>query len=263
MRRALHAEWTKLVGVPGQLWTWAAVAALMTGVGALAAAAQRPPSCRRFEPCSLPDTTAITLSGVYVAQLAAVMLAVAVVSSEYHPRLIVLTLAARPQRGAVLVAKAAVVGVAVLAGGAAGVAGALLAGRGVLAARGFGGSDGPAALTDPALLRAAAGTWLYLVLVAALAFGAAWLLRHRAAAAGGVTALLYGPYLLAVTVPMPGRALHAIRDVSPMTAGLAVQSATRSGASAPLAPWAGVGVLAAYAAVFTAAGWFALRVRDA
>ena len=264
MRRALHAEWTKLVTVPAQLWTLAAVAAVMAGAGALVAATQRPPHCPPGPGCALPDTTALTLSGVYPAQLAALALAVTLVSCEYHPRVIVLTLAAQPGRGVVLVAKAVVGTAAVLGASLLGVAGALVAGREVLVSRGFGGNGGPrpAALSDPALLRAGLGTVLYLVLVAVLALGAGWILRHQAAAAGSVAALLYGPFLVTRIVPMPDRVLHAVQDSSPMSAGLAVQSLVPGGGTAPLGPWAGLAVLTGYAAAALAAGWLLLAGRD-
>lgn len=262
--RALSAEWTKLVTVPGQLWTLAAVAGLMTGLGALVGAAQDPPRCAGHAPCPSPDTTALTLSGVYLAQLAAVMVAVALVSAEY-PRMIRVTLAAHPGRTGVLAAKAAVTFAAVLGAGAAGVAGALAAGRAVLAARGFTAASGhpTAALSDPSLQRAALGTLLYLLLVTLLATGLTAVLRHQAAAAGAVAALLYGPYVLTLAVPMSARALHAVQKASPMTAGLAVQATPPGTGSAPLGPWAGLAVLAAYAAAALVTGWALLRYRDA
>jgi ABC-2 type transport system permease protein len=180
-RQALHAEWTKLVSVPAQSWLLVAITGLMTGAGALVAATQRPPHCPAGTPCPMPDTTALALSGVYFAQLAAIVLAVALVSSEYQPRVILLTLAARPRRGAVFTAKTAVAAAGVLAAGAAGVAGALAGAGAVLGARGL----HAVSWGDPALQRAAAGTLSYLLLVGLLAAGLAWALRHQAAAAGG------------------------------------------------------------------------------
>jgi ABC-2 type transport system permease protein len=265
VRRALHAEWTKLVSVPGQVWTLVAVAGVMTAAGALVACTQRPPVCPQGTAgCPVPDTTALTLSGVYLAQLAALVLAVTLVSGEYQPRVILLTLAAQPRRSTVLAAKALVGTGAVLGTAVFGVAGALLAGRQVLLARGFTGRGGraPAALSDPAVLRAATGTVLYLALVAVLALGAAWLLRHQAASAGAVTALLYGPFLVTRIIPMPDRVLHAVQDASPMSAGLSVLSLVPGTGTAPLGPWSGLAVLAAYAAASLCAGWLLLVRRD-
>ena len=53
-----------------------------------------------------------------------------------------------------------------------------------------------------------------------------------------------------------------LEQISPMTAGLAVQ-ATSSLASSPISPWAGLGVLAAWAAGALLVGALVLRLRDA
>jgi len=47
-----------------------------------------------------------------------------------------------------------------------------------------------------------------------------------------------------------------------MNAGLAVQSTTNL-SKLPIGPWAGLGVLAAWAAAALLAGWLLLRLRDA
>ncbi len=53
-----------------------------------------------------------------------------------------------------------------------------------------------------------------------------------------------------------------LQQIAPMTAGLAVQT-TVDVASQPLAPWAGLGVLAAWAAGALLVGGTVLRLRDA
>jgi ABC-2 type transport system permease protein len=58
------------------------------------------------------------------------------------------------------------------------------------------------------------------------------------------------------------RWLHRIERYAPMTAGLAIQ-ATKRLASLPIAPWAGLGLLAAYAGGAMVAGALLLRFRDA
>ncbi|MDW6061090.1 hypothetical protein SAZ11_27560 [Streptomyces sp. FXJ1.4098] len=251
--RALRAEWTKLCTVPSQLWTLAALAALMAGVTALTAAGQGRP---RDTPA---DPVALVLSGVYAAQLAALAVGVALVASEYQPRVIRTTLAAHPGRTGVLAAKAAVVTAAVLGAGVPGVLGSVLAGRAVLAGRGY----GTAALSDPELWRAAVGTLLYLALVALLGAGVAAVLRHAGVAVGATAALLYGPFLATKVVPMSTHALHLVQKASPMSAGLAAQTTLPGTGPAPLGPWAGLGVLAAWAGAALAVGWAGLRFRDA
>ncbi|MGD6744551.1 hypothetical protein ACOKM3_22270 [Streptomyces sp. BH106] len=205
--------------------------------------------------------TALSLSGVYLAQTAAALVAVAVVSSEY-PRMIRTTLAANPRRTTVFLAKTVVTAAAVLAAALPAVLGSLAAGRTVLS--GSSGSSGfsQLPLTSPELWRATLGTVVYLLLVALLSVGVALVVRHAAGAVGAVMALLYGPYLATLIITMPEHVLHRVQKFSPMTAGLAVQTTTGPG-TAPLAPWTGLAVLAAYAGGALVVGWAVLRRRDA
>jgi ABC-2 type transport system permease protein len=56
--------------------------------------------------------------------------------------------------------------------------------------------------------------------------------------------------------------VHRLQRYGPMTAGLAIQ-ATRNLGKLPVGPWAGLGVLAAWAAAALLAGGVLLRLRDA
>ena len=80
------------------------------------------------------DAARIALSGVYVGQVAAVVLGVLVVSSEYATGTIRTTLAAAPRRWATFFAKVAVVVGPVLLAAVLAVAGSLLVARAVLPA---------------------------------------------------------------------------------------------------------------------------------
>jgi len=66
--------------------------------------------------------------------------------------------------------------------------------------------------------------------------------------------------ILALAVSDPLR--RHLQQIAPMTAGLAIQ-ATTDLRSLPIAPWAGLGVLAAWAAVSLLVGGMVLRLRDA
>ncbi|MER5440905.1 hypothetical protein [Streptomyces sp. NPDC002790] len=250
--RAVRGEWTKLRTVPGQLWTVVSLTGAMVAFTALIAASAGKGQSGVLAP------TALSLSGVYLAQTAAALVAIAVVSCEY-PRMIRTTLAANPRRTTVFLAKAAVTVAAVLAAALPAALGSLAAGRTVLSGR-SGFPQLP--LSSPTLWRAALGTVVYLLLVALLAVGAALVVRHAAAAVGAVMALLYGPYLATLIIQMPEHVLHRVQKYSPMTAGLAVQTTNGTG-TAPLAPWTGIAVLAAYAGGALVIGWVALRRRDA
>jgi len=109
-------------------------------------------------------------------------------------------------------------------------------------------------------LCAAFGSGLYLGLIALLSLGIGTACRDTAASTGIVLGLLYLPPLLAQLVSGPWR--RHIQQIAPMTAGLAIQ-ATRNIRSLPISPWAGLGVLAAWAAGALLVGVAVLKARDA
>jgi len=191
-----------------------------------------------------------------------VALAVAMIGGEYGTGLIRATLAADPRRPTVLATKAAVLSATVAVAGALGVAGALLAGRILLPGNGFSAANGypPVSVADPATLRAAAGTVLYLVLVGLLALGVATAVRGTVAAITSVLSLLYLAPVLAGLVSDP-EWQERLAKLAPMTAGLAIQ-ATRDLDRLPIAPWAGMGVLAAWTAAALLTGGVLLVRRD-
>jgi ABC-2 type transport system permease protein len=258
MREALHAEWTKLRTVPGTFWLLLAVIVVTVALGLVADAVARCPSAG----CGL-DPARTSLAGVYLGQAIVAVLAVAAVSGEYDSGLIRVTLTAMPRRTGVLAAKAVTVTGATLSAGVPAVLGSLLAGRLVLPGHGFTAAHGrpPLSPDDGAVLRAAAGTVLYLGLIALLSLGVAAAVRDAAAAIGTVLGLLYLLPLL-TTVLGGSRLARHLERLSPMTAGLAVQ-ATTGLRSLPIAPWAGLGVLAAWATAALLIGGLLLHFRDA
>ncbi|TDB75034.1 ABC transporter permease [Actinomadura sp. KC216] len=260
--RAVRAEWTKLRTVPSTGWLLLALAGLTAAVGAAVTGAVDTSHCTSPAGCQ-EDTPKLALSGVQLGQVAAVVLGVLAVGSEYAAGTIGATLAAVPRRGTVLAAKAAVVAAVVAAAGTAGVLASLAAGRGLLAGSGFTAANGypPLSPLDGPTARAAFGTVLYLVLVALLALGVGTAVREQAAAITAVLALLW-------IVPIVARFVgdetwrDRLEKFAPMPAGLAVQ-ATRGLERLPIGPWPGLGVLAAYAAAALLAGAVLFTARDA
>jgi ABC-2 type transport system permease protein len=257
-REALHAEWTKLRTVPSTFGLLLAVVVLTVALGIVADAVARCPSAG----CGL-DPARIGLAGVYLGQAPVVVLAVLAVSGEYGNGLIHVTLTAMPRRAHVLAAKAVTVTGVTLSAGIPAVLGSLLAGRLVLPGHGFTAAHGrpPLSPGDGPVLRAAAGTVLYLALIALLSLGVAAAVRDAAAAIGTVLGLLYLMPILTTVLGGSGLARH-LRQLSPMTAGLAVQTTTGVH-GLPIGPWAGLGVLAAWAAAALLIGGLLLHVRDA
>ena len=258
MRHALNAEWTKLRTLSSTSWLLLAAAALTVAVSAAAAAATSCPAGHCAE-----DPAKISFTGIYLGQAVVAVLAVTVISGEYGTCMIRLTLAAMPGRISVLAAKAATLTGLVLLTGAIAVAGSLLAGRALLTGHGFTPAHGYPALTlgDGPVLRAAIGSALYLALIALLSLGVATVIRDPAPAIGTVLGLLYlDPIIAAVLHDAHWH--NIIERYAPMTAGLAIQATTNL-SSLPISPWAGLGVLAAWAAGALLLGGLMFRIRDA
>jgi ABC-2 type transport system permease protein len=258
MRDALRAEWTKARTLPGTGWLLLAAVAVTVIVSAAVAAAVRCPSGHCTE-----DPARISLTGIYVGQAVIAIVAVLAVSAEYSTGMIRVTLAAMPGRATVLTAKAAVLTGPVLVAAAVAVLGSVLAGRLILPGHGIGPAHGypDLSLASGPVLRAAAGSVLYLALIALLSLGIAAAVRDSAAAIGIVLGLLYLFPILGQVVGSSSWHRH-LEQLAPMTAGLAIQ-ATTGLRSLPISPWTGLGMLAGWAAAALLAGAILLRLRDA
>ncbi len=260
MTDAVRAEWTKLRTVAG---TWR----LMAGAVALTVAAAAGIAASTHVSPGGPgsagqDPTKLSLIGLDLGQAVVAILGVLAISEEYRDGLIRVTLAATPRRGAMLGAKAVNVAGLALVTGVPAVAGCLIAGRLLLPEAGLDPAHGYAlvSIAHGATLRAALGSVLYLALIALLSLGIGTVLRDTAVSTGIVLGLLYLPPLLAQLVSGPwGR--H-IQQIAPMSAGIAIQ-ATRNTRALPIAPWAGLGVLGAWAAGTLLVGLAVLKARDA
>jgi ABC-2 type transport system permease protein len=239
----VHAEWTKLRTVAGPAWLLVAGVVLTVALGALASATCSATGC--------VDPTKLSLTGVQLGQALIAVVAVLVVGDEYRTGMIRTTLAAIPRRPLALAAKALVVLAPILLAASIAVTGSLLAGHLLM----------PASFAGPATVRAAFGSVLYLGLIALLSLGVASVVRDSAAAIGVVLGLLYLFPILASTLSDPDWQRH-VKQIGPSSAGLASQ-VTVGVAGLPIGPWAGLGVLALWAAGALLAGAALLQTRDA
>jgi ABC-2 type transport system permease protein len=253
--RAVRAEWTKLHTVTSTAGLAGAAVAGMVALGALVITSVDVEDCRSLEVC-VEDTTRLSLTGVHVGQLLVAVVAVLAVSNEYTSGMVRTTLSAVPGRMRVFTAKTVVVTGLVLCVGVIAVLGCLLAGRMILPGNGF----ATPSLQDEPTLRALIGTVLYLGLIALLSLGVALLLRDTTVALTTVAGLLYLVPILAHFAP-PDLAEQMLR-YAPMIAGLAVQN-TVSLPGSLIGPWAGLGVLAAWAGAALVAGATRFVLTDA
>ncbi|WP_433016064.1 ABC transporter permease [Kribbella sp. CA-294648] len=258
----MRAEWTKLRTVRSTPWLVLALVAALVTVAIMATGSVSTSRCPSPAEC-FEDTTKLSLTGVWLGQIAVVVLAVLAVGGEYGDRLIHTTLTVNPHRSTVLLMKATVVCGTVLVASTLGVAGSLLAGRILLPGNGFSAANGypPVSLADGATLRAAVGTVLYLGLIAVLSLGIATVVRDTAGSIVCVLTLLYVFPMIAALVADPVWQ-ERLQKFAPMTAGLSIQATTNLDRLA-IGPWPGLGVLAGYAAGAMLLGLLAFRLRDA
>jgi ABC-2 type transport system permease protein len=257
---ALRAEWTKLRTVPGTAWILTAICVLTVAVGAATAAATR---CGAGTGCAI-DPTKATLTGIEVGQAVVAALAVLVISGEYSTGMIRTTFTAMPRRWTALAAKAVTLTGLVLAAAVVAVAGSLAAGRLILTGNGITAAHGFAvvSLARGPTVQAALGSVLYLALVGLLSLGIATIVRDSAAATGAVLGVLYVPPVIALFLGSEPTWQRWVERYTPMNAGLAILNTTGL-RDMVISPWAGLGVLAAWAAVALLAAGVLLHLRDA
>jgi len=208
------------------------------------------------------------LMAIFVGLIAVVVVAAAFFTAEYRRGLIRTTLAATPNRGRVLAAKAVIVGaVAFLAALVASVIAVPIA---TSRARSQGQFVLPVSMLTE--VRVLVGTAAMVAVAAILAVAVGAIVRRSAAAVTTVIVIIVLPFLLSVAVLPDGVANWVLR-LAP-AAGFAIEqsiphysqvSAVYSPARGtyPLSPWAGFGVLCLYAIVALALATVLLRRRDA
>jgi ABC-type transport system involved in multi-copper enzyme maturation permease subunit len=208
------------------------------------------------------------LTGVFAGLIAVVVIAAMFFTAEYRRGLIRVTLAASPQRGRVLAAKAAVVGS--VAFGVGLVAALIAAWLGLPRERAQGQYVMPlSVLTD---VRVIVGTAALVAVAAVFAVAVGAILRRSALAITTVIVAIVLPFLLAVAV-LPASAGDWLLRVTP-AAGFAIQQALPQYPQVdalypiqagyyPLGPWVGFGVLCGYAVLALVLAAFLLRRRDA
>jgi hypothetical protein len=240
-------EWIKLRTLRSP---WVTLAITVAGVAGLATAV----GMQSRDPHG--DVTSNILAGVAPGLLAFGVLGALVMTSEYSSGMIRATLAAIPRRGTVLAAKTAVFGLVALMVGELASFASFLAGTAALP------HSVPApSISDPAVLRAILLTGAAYPLFGLLGLGIGTIVRHGPAA---VAAVVGGVFVAAQAL---GTIAHAVTGYLPIAIVAGSLSVTKPAGQQHtadhLGPWAGLGVLAVYAAVALATGGVLLAGRDA
>jgi len=251
---ALRAEWTKLRSVRGTPTALLALAGLTIALGAVSCATSH---TEGFGSSGEVDVVMLSLVGVYFAQVAVVAFGVLAVCGEYATGTIRATFAANPRRRQVLAAKVAITAGLALAVGAVATVIAFYAGQALLHGNGFIYDNGyPAAtLADAETLRKVAVAIVYVGLLAVLSLGVGAIVRHTATAISVLLGVLFLPWIVGQLLPQ--KLGEGIEKATPMV-GLAAQER-----GAPIGPWAGLAVTAAWAVAAVVVALWLIRRRDA
>ena len=253
LRGILRSEARKLHTVRSTWWILLAGFTFTVGVAALLGALL--PAHLSIQQKTTIDSVRVSLGGLHLSQITAGLLGVLAITSEYSTGMIRATFAAVPQRRLLLAAKALVLTAAVAATATAGCFAAYLLFQAFLPAA----DPMRSTLAAPGVARAVTGAGLYLTVLALLGFGLGAALRSSAAAVAALFGLLFVPTLLADLLPRAWQ--DHIAGYLPMNAGDAIYT-TRPEAHT-LAPWAGLAVFTAYAAIALIAGFTLITRRDA
>jgi ABC-type transport system involved in multi-copper enzyme maturation permease subunit len=210
-----------------------------------------------------------SLAGAFLGLIAIVVVAAMFFTAEYRRGLIRTTLAATPRRGAVLAAKALVIGAVAFVTGL--IASVISVAVGVPKEQ----SQGQVVLTVPALTeaRVIVGTAAVLALAAVFAVALGAVLRRSAAAITIAVVTVVLPFLLAGLNIVPSGVGAWLLRLTP-TAGLAIQQSIPRYPQVtsvlspvrgyyPLSPYAGFAVLCLWAAAALGLAFLLLRRRDA
>jgi ABC-2 type transport system permease protein len=261
--QALRSEWVKLRTVRSTFWSLL----LLAGVSILfTSALTSGSSTEGGSPGVRGDNDIIldSLAGIWFGQIAAAVLAVLAITSEYSTRMIRTTFTANPRRRTVLATKAVVVTGVVLAVGLATSAACFQIGQWFLREGGFNYEGGYPAVTlaDGDAFRAVALSGIYLGLLALFSLGVGAIVRHTAAAITIVLAAMLAPVIAIGFLP-DGRLAELLEKFSLMGAGLAMQQTFDRPDNIRLEPAQGLAVVAAYGFVTLLVAVWLIGRRDA
>ncbi|HEV7959168.1 MAG TPA: ABC transporter permease [Acidimicrobiales bacterium] len=251
----LHSEWTKLRTVRSTIWTLALTVVIGLGVSAVAAIET---TSHWNDPGSVHfgfDPTALSLTGVFVAQLIIGVLGVMVMSAEYTTGTIRATFSAAPRRPEVLLSKTLVFGGVALVAALATSFLSFFLGQALLTSPAV-----HATLSTPNALREVLGTALFLCVTGLFALALATIIRHTAGAISAFVAILL--VLPNVLRALPNGMYNEIIKFMPSHIGAAILS-IGPGRQNSFSPWVGLLIMFAYTVGLLVIGGALMQRRDA
>jgi ABC-2 type transport system permease protein len=251
----VRSEWTKFWSVRSTMWTFIALVVVTVGISALLCLAV----AANWDDINAADRAQIepvsqSLSGIFLGQMAIIVLGALTISSEYSTGGIRTTLTAVPQRLRLLAAKGLVLAVIAFAAGLVTMVPSFLLGQAVLSTANAGIE---VSLGDPGVLRAVIGGALYVAACGLLGFALGALLRHTA---GAITAAVGLVFILPIVGNfLPGAWGDNVSKV--LNAGGSIMNARP--VDNQLDPWTGYFVFSLWWVVLLAIAAVLMRRRDA
>ncbi|MFC4533533.1 ABC transporter permease [Sphaerisporangium dianthi] len=252
----VRSEWTKFRSIPSNVPSLLVSVALMVGLGALTAR-NAGAGYNASGGSGTFDATFISMYGGFLfAQISVGALGVLIMTSEYSTGMIRTSVTVVPRRGRLMAAKVGTFGLIALVSGQVASFGAFLLGQPAIA----GGGAPAATLGQPGVLRAVVGMGLIWTLVGLVGVASGCLLRVTT---GAITFVVVVNFIIPIIGPrLMGEVIGAwVQTYWPISAGL--QIATTVPIPGRLAPWTGLGVMAAFTAVLLAMAFAVFQRRDA
>ena len=273
----LLAEWTKIRSVRSTLWTLIIFAVVSLGLTALFTwltlnALNNGRGDARSSGIVTDPVGFILGTGLGLGQLAIAVLGVLVITSEYSSGAIRATLLAVPRRYPMFLAKGLMFAALVIVVGEIVAFASFFIGRSLVNGHTVTGHLHIAghvvtvhrtitvSLSQPGVLRAVAGSGLYLTVLGLFALAIGALIRHTAGAISAVIGMVLVIFPLSGLLPSSwGAHIHAYL---PTIAGQLI-TADKPAAGQLLSPWQGLGVFCAWTVLLLAGAMYLLQKRDA
>ncbi|MFJ1752392.1 ABC transporter permease subunit [Kitasatospora sp. NPDC088134] len=247
-----QSEWTKIRSVRSTVWTLALTFVVTLLVGTLLSLVTKNNFADVTKDSSTPfDATGTAFSGIMLGELAIVVFGVLAVGNEYSSGMIRVSLAAVPQRGTLLAAKAAVLAALAFAVSLVTVFVTFFVAQAVL-------GEHSTSLGDEGVLRAVFSAACYLTLLCLFAAGITVLLRNQTLALGILVPFFFLLSPILSVVPKVKTVAHYFPDWAGSRSIQVYQPADQ-----PYGPWVGLLICAAWAAAALLCGYLVLKKRDA
>ncbi|HET7035185.1 MAG TPA: hypothetical protein VFI42_05825 [Thermomicrobiaceae bacterium] len=249
----IRSEWTKLWSLRSTKWTLATMLVVSVGFSALRCAIMTSAGGEMLE-LVRRDPTSFSLDGISLGLLAAMVLGVMSITTEFTTRSIRGSLIAVPRRLTLLAAKAIVLAPVVWVAGTLTAFASFFVGQAILSGAGI-----SVGLGEPDVLRAVLGGGLFLLASAMFGLAVGTLLRGTASGiAIGVAGLVVVPQLTATLRGEWGERLHYY-----FTSNAGRQVLLVDQLDSPLGPWTGYLVFTLWWVVILAVAAVLMRRRDA